>query len=453
MKLFAWQWLAGSSLLLTALLAHSETRPQYGGTLHIATHEMFGSLDCSQIDSLTQANITRLIFETLVTLDNRGDPQPLLAMSWQASPDNRRWRVHLRSGIRFQDGNALTPEMAAASLRVANPFWHVAAEGDAIVIDWNSSAAELLAELALPHNAIADRGNAGVPSGTGPFRVVEWQPGKRLSLEANDDYWGGRPFLDSIEVEMNRNYRDQLTEFQSGRTDLIEVAPSQGQRVPIDRQYVRSSLPMELLALNFSRDARSSDEKLLRQALALSIDRASIGDVLLQGAAQPAGSLLPNWMTGYGFVFPSQTDLAQARHIRNQVQAISTWTLGCEPEDPMLRLVAERVALNAKDAGLSVHVVSGANSDLRLMLVSLQSSDPWAALRHLATNAGLSLPPEQNDSVENLYSAEQSLLTTERIIPLFHLPLEYAVSPRLQKWSLQRDGSLNLSDAWLGNRL
>jgi peptide/nickel transport system substrate-binding protein len=452
MKLFAWRWLAGSSLLLAALVARSEMRPQYGGTLHIATRKTFVSLDCSQIDSLTQANITRLIFETLITLDNRGGPQPLLAVSWQASRDNRRWRVQLRSGVRFQDGAALTPEIAAASLQAANPSWHVSADKDAIVIDRESTEPELLAELALPHNAIADRGNTGASSGTGPFRVTAWQPGKRLSLVANDDYWQGRPFLDSVEVEMNKNYRGQLTQFQSGRADLIEVAPEQEQPFPIDRQNVRSSLPIELLALNFAQDAQPSGEKLLRKALALSIDRASIGNVLLQGAAQPAGSLLPNWMTGYGFVFPSQTDLAQARKIRDQVPSIPTWTLSYDAEDPLLRLVAERVALNAKDAGLSVHLVSGASSDLRLVRVSLQSPDSWSALGHLATYAGLSLPQAQNESVESLYAAEQSLLATERIIPLFHFPVAYAVSPRLQNWCLQEDGSLNLADAWLENR-
>lgn len=57
-----------------------------------------------------------------------------------------------------------------------------------------------------------------------------------------------------------------------------------------------------------------------------------------------------------------------------------------------------------------------------------------------------------NDSVENLYAAEQSLLASERIIPLFHLPVIYAISPALKNWKLQKDGGWNLADAWLESR-
>ena len=53
--------------------------------------------------------------------------------------------------------------------------------------------------------------------------------------------------------------------------------------------------------------------KSLRQALALSVERGSIRSVLLQGAGQPTASVLPNWMSGYGFVFPIDTDLPRAR--------------------------------------------------------------------------------------------------------------------------------------------
>lgn len=452
MRPFAWQWLAGSSLLLAALVASAETRPRYGGTLHIATHATWNSLDPSQIDSFTDANITGMIFETLVTLDERGNPQPLLAVAWQASRDNRRWRLQLRSGVKFQDGTIFTAEIAAASLRAVNPSWQITAEKDVIVIDTDGTMPKLLGELALPRNAIAERVKDGAPSATGPFCVTDRQPGKRLSLAANDSYWGTRPFLDSIEIEMNKNYRDQATEFQSGKADLIEVAPEQEPRLPIERQNLRSSLPVELLALVFSRDAQSSDEKLLRQALAVSIDRASIGNVLLQGAAQPAGSLLPNWMTGYGFIFPSQADPAQARHIRDQVQSIPAWTLSYDAEDSLLRLIAERIALNARDAGLLVHPALAANPDLRLMRISLASSEPWTALEHLNPNADVPLPQAPTDAVEYLYLTEQSLLATERIIPLFHLPVVYAASPKLKGWTIERNGSLNLADAWLENR-
>jgi peptide/nickel transport system substrate-binding protein len=454
MRLSAWRWLAASSLVIAACSAGAETRPQYGGTLHIAMREALSSIDPAQeqTDSSAQANVAKLIFETLITIDEHGHMQGALAISWQASPDNRRWRLRLRPGVRFHDGTVLTPEIAVASLRTANPSWHVTPEGDSLVIEQANPTPELLSELALARNAICIRDAKGTPTGTGPFRVAEWQAGKRLLLTANDDYWGGRPFLDSIEIEMDKSFRDQMMTFQSGKADIIDIAPEQAQRVPIDRDGLRYSLPMELLGLVFTHEVQSSDEKLLRQALALSIDRGSIGSVLLQGAAQPAGSLLPNWMTGYGFVFSNQSDVAQARHLREQVQSVATWTLSYDGGDPLSRLIAERISLNAKDAGLSVRPASTTNPDLQLMRISLDSPDPWIALERLTTVAGLPVPAMQNDSVESLYSAEESLLATERIIPLFHLPVAYAISREVKNSILQKDGSWDLADVWLENR-
>lgn len=453
MKLFAWHSVAASSLVLVTVAAGAETRPQYGGTLHIAMREALRSVDPSQdaIDASAQANVTSLIFETLATIDQPGRAQPALAISWQASPDNRRWRFRLRPGVRFHDGTVLTPEIAATALRSANPTWQVTAEGDSIVIDEARPASELPAELALPRNAIYVRDSKSTPVGTGPFRLLEWQAGKRLLLAANDDYWGGRPFLDSIEIEMDKSFRDQMMAFQSGKADIIDVAPEQAQRSSIDRQTLRYSLPVELLGLVFTREAQSPDEKVLRQALAVSIDRGSIASVLLQGAAQPTGSLLPNWMTGYGFVFSSQSDVARARHLREQVQSVPTWTLS-DDGDPLSRLIAERIALNAKDAGLSIRLASTATPDIQLMRISLDSPDPWIALERLTTIAGLPVPAMQKDSVESLYSEEQSLLATERIIPLFHLPVVYAISREVKNSTLQRNGTWNFADVWLENR-
>ena len=204
------------------------------------------------------------------------------------------------------------------------------------------------------------------------------------------------------------------------------------------------------MALVFTRDAASPDEKLLRQALALSVERGSIRSVLLQGAGQPAASILPNWMTGYGFVFPTDADLPRARQAREQVRSIPTWTLGYDGADPLARFFAERIALNAKDAGLVLQPTSAASADVRLVRVPLESPDPWVALADVANLAGLPLAKKQG-GVEDLYADEVALLATQRLIPLFHLPVSYASTSSLKNWALRPDGSLTLADAWLGN--
>jgi MarR-like DNA-binding transcriptional regulator SgrR of sgrS sRNA len=57
----------------------------------------------------------------------------------------------------------------------------------------------------------------------------------------------------------------------------------------------------------------------------------------------------------------------------------------------------------------------------------------------------------KGESVEDLYAAEQSLLATQRLIPLFHLPVSYAAVPSLKNWTAHSDGIWALADAWLGS--
>ena len=444
--------------MVAGLAAGAETRPQYGGVLHVAMRATPASLDPAdvsqnvsqdgaQADSFARRSLTMLMFDTLVTVDDNERVQPSLATAWQGVPGSQRWQFRMRRGVKFHDGTPLTAETAAASLRAANPSWNVVADADSVVIE--SSDANLLAELALTRNAIVKRSTDN-KSGTGPFQVVDWQPGRKLSLTAWEDCWRGRPFLDAIEIEMGKSFRDQMTALELGKADLVEVAPEQARRVSQDRRRLASSSPVELLALLFTRDVASADEKLLREALALSVERGSIRSVLLQGAGQATGGILPSWMSGYGFVFPVDADLPRARQEREQVGSRPVWTLGYDGSDPLARLLAERIALNAKDAGLVLQPAATATAELRLVRIPLPAPDPWIALAGVANFAGL--PTAKNhDGVEDLYASEVGMLGTLRLIPLFHLPVSYASATRLKTWALRPDGSFSLADAWLAS--
>jgi len=194
MRLFAFHWVVLSSLLWTQF-AHSETRPRYGGTLRVMNHAAPATLDPADTrvpDSFAQRSITSLIFDTLVVLDDSERPKPGLADSWQATRGNQRWQFRLRQAVKFHDGMPLTSEIVAGSLRFANPSWSVRADGDLVVIDCAEPKPELPAELALSRNAIVKRDSNRV-NGTGPFHIVDWQPGKKLDLAAEEDCWRGRP--------------------------------------------------------------------------------------------------------------------------------------------------------------------------------------------------------------------------------------------------------------------
>ncbi len=462
MKRFAWQWVVISSLVAGAAtagttVAGAETRPQYGGTLRVSMHGAPASLDpadSTQADSFARRNLTFLMFETLVTADAGGRLHPGLASSWQASSgptlENQRWQFQLRRQVKFHDGTALTAELVAASLRVANPTWKIASEADSVVIELETADPELPAALALPRNSIVKRTADGKLSGTGPFHIRDWQPGKKLVLAAEEDYRKGRPYLDAIEIEMGRSFHDQLIALELGRTDLVEVAAEQSHRITMEGRPIAASEPVELIALLFAHDAQTPAEKSLRDALALSVDRGSIRSVLLQGAGQSAGSILPDWMTGYGFVFPADADLARARHEREEVKVAPAWTIAYDAEDSISHLLAERIALNARDGGLTLQPTTAGTADLRVARIPLVARDPWIALREVAAAAGQVRPAAEGGSVEELYAAEQAILATQRIIPLLHLPVTYAASASLRDWKPSVDGSWNLADVWLG---
>jgi peptide/nickel transport system substrate-binding protein len=469
MKYFGWQWLAASSIVLAAVsslisvsVAGAETRPQYGGTLRVAMREAPESLDpCAgagelQVDSLARWNLIRLIFETLVTVDDRGRIHPGLAVDWQAAIGNQRWRFRLRPGVKFHDGSTLTAEIAASALRTANPSWKVFGDGDSVVVELNRGDGELPAELALPHNSIVKRESGGKLSGTGAFHIEDWQLGKQLTLRAEENYWRGRAFVGTIEVEMGRNGHDQLVELELGKADLVEVAPEQEHRVTAEGRRVSSSQPVELVALVFSGDAQTADERLLRSALAHSLQRGSMRSAVLQGAGEASGSILPNWMSGYGFAFPVDADSKMARHEREQVGAAASWTVRYDANDSVARLLAERIALNARDAGIGVQPAAGniyqqtLRQELRLVRLPLASADPWIALANVAKTLGMAMPKEDGDAAENLYLAEQALLAGQRVIPMFHLPAEWAASAVLKAWTPGADGSWRLDEVWVG---
>jgi peptide/nickel transport system substrate-binding protein len=446
MKHRGYRLLAAASLLVAAI-APAATRPHYGGTLHVCLHAAPTSMDPNQANWAGSGNLFRLVFDTLVTLDDQGRPQPALAISWQAESGNQRLQFSLRRGVTFHDGTALTPEIVASSLRATNPTWKVFSADDAVTIERDSADPDLPAELALPRNSILKRENGKI-AGTGPFVIAQWDTGKKLVVTARDDYWGGRPFLDSIEIEMGKNFREQMVAFDLGKAQVVEVAPEQLRRATTEGRRIETSAPNELVALVFNRDPQSAADSKERDALSLSIDRRLLNSVVLQNGGEATGSLLPNWMTGYGFLFPVEINLTRAQQERAEIPETNVWKLGFDVNDPIARVLAERIVLNARDAGLRLQLASGV-SDVRLVRVPLASLDAQVALPELTASLGVPQVKINGDSVDNLYAAENTLLKSQRVIPLLHLRTACAVSKTVRNWVQTRDGNWRLPEVWL----
>ena len=176
---------------------------------------------------------------------------------------------------------------------------------------------------------------------------------------------------------------------------------------------------------------------------------SAINNVVLQSGGVPTGALLPNWATGYAFAFPAGGNLEIARQERTQARRVPSWTLGYDASDPIFRIVAERILLNARDVGITLQLASSGATDVRLMRIPLPSEDPYVALTQLSKALQLPGPRFRNSSVSALYSAEETLLQTHSVIPLLHLRSALAVRGNVRDLSILPGGELSLDNAWL----
>jgi peptide/nickel transport system substrate-binding protein len=454
--------------MIALMNATAETRPHYGGTLRVMMQSAPNTLDLpanpTTADYWDIARALSLIADTLVKLDVQARPQPALAVAWQSDPSARQWQFTLRRGVKFHDGSAASPAAIAQILGALHPSWNVRTSADSVSIDSETAMPSLLAELALPRNLLLKRSaNANengnrFPIGTGPFLVAEWQPAKRLKLAANEEIWAGRPFVDAVEIEFGKSLRDQAIALELDKTDMIESAPQAATGSQGHGTSASLSLPVELLALVFSANSKAQDVR-LREALALAVERKPIQSVLLKGAGEAAASILPNWMTGYSAVFSAQANPQRARTLLagSRQPALN---LSYDPRDPQAQLIAERIALNAREVGIAVQVSLSGAEDIRLVRAVLPSPDPATSLGEAARQLGLpqpAFPTPRGNSLDDLYQAERSLLDGYAVIPLFHLPVASAASARVRDWEPDQLGDWSgarssIANVWLNDR-
>jgi peptide/nickel transport system substrate-binding protein len=448
-------WLAGSG--------HAATRPHYGGTLRIQLRAPLASLDpaetvASSAGQSAQEHIAALIFDPLVRLDEKGAAQPALALTWQHAPDFKSWQFTLRSYIKFHDGTPFNAAKAVESLlKIADPHWRVRAEGnDSLVFESDSPLPNLPAELAQMRYAIA-HGSGNTISGTGPFRVTSWQPGKQLALKANDDYWDARPYVDSIEIALGRSLHDQMVDLELGRADVIEIGPEQARNAAQEGKRVAASSPNEVFALVFNQEKALVRDERLRESIACALDRVAINNVLLQKQGEPSGALLPQWISGYAFLFPAAHNLERALQLRGEIMVPATLVLEYDFSDPLARTVAERVAVNARDARINMQALGenlsarGGSVDLQLVRVRFASQDAPTALSNVAAALSPAGVPEARaaSTAAEVYRAESVMLNGYQIIPIAQVPEVWGLSGRVKNWMQPRAGGWSAADAWL----
>jgi ABC-type transport system substrate-binding protein len=368
---------------------------------------------------------------------------------------------------------SLDPDAAAATPEEAAAQWQI----DSLIYDHRD----------------ADGAFAGA-AGSGPFRVTTFDAGKRAMLTANEDFREGRPFVDSIEISMGRAAHERLVDVELNKTDLVEIPPQDARRASEQGVRVSASQPDELLALIFvggnvkadpvgkvtsqaNEQARGATaQQVMGQALSLAIDRVAIVNFILQKTGEAAGGLLPQWSSGTAFLFPaaapSAADLEHAKELWKQIAPSGALVLGYDSADPLEQSVAERIAVNAKEAGMAVRALAmpGAGAgisrgaagrathvDVELVRWRMSSPLPGVALKDFLTRLyseflasfGAAAFPEIT-SPEDIYKQQRAALNTYPVVPLVWLPQVYGLSARVRDWKAPGPGeNWPLPDVWL----
>jgi hypothetical protein len=286
----------------------------------------------------------------------------------------------------------------------------------------------------------------GMPDLAPAFSITRWEAGRRAAFAADENAPGGRPFLDAVEVELARPPRDQAIDLDVGKAEMVEIPPSEARRQPAGRRTWVSQ-PVRVVLLDFG--ARVDDPR-VREALALAVDRTAIFNVLLQRQGEISGALLPQWLSGYAFLFNAASDAARARALAASVPAQAR-SLSIGVEDPALRPIAERIALNARDAGLAVSWSRRPAWPMRACWkCASPSADPAHALAAMASRARPPGAAARTDSPDALYNAERALLDGFRVVPLFHLTDVYGVAARVKGApGISPLGEWRMENVWL----
>lgn len=458
-----------SAVLLISVTAAPSTRPHYGGTVRVLMQHKIASIDplVENDYGADRDRLSRLVFETLTAIDEQGHVRPRLASSWQAQ-GQRAWQFQLRLA-EFQDGTTITSSAVVASLKTSNPDWKITVVNrQAFTIETPVPAPHLPELLSLEKFAIIKRAADNSLTGSGPYKLTQWQPGEHAVFSANEDYWGGRPYPDSIEVQMGASLRDHLLERNLGRDHAAELSIDQVHALEQTSQNVQLSRPAELLVIEFlqsdhdSRGRKPVDPR-IREALSYALNRNAISNVLLQRKAAPAGALLPQWLTGYEFMFSATPDPDQAHRLRMEAGSVPAINLAYDFSDPVAKMVAERIAVDAREAGITVqpyadpHVNTRSGraaltADAVLLRLPLESCDPVTALAALADH--LDLPSDASSAVlsagrrDDLFAAESKALADHRILPVAHVSQALWLNGNVHNWQQLPDGEWGLEQMW-----
>lgn len=288
-------------------------------------------------DSSNRLGILFSIYEALVKLDDEGNFQPSLAESWEVEEDARSWTFHLRPGVVFHNGEALTASDVIATLgRVLDPAIGGSFGTQGVYISYLGSAEiealdaatlrivtqnpmadllDLLVAMPISPASALDR----LPDeyvGSGPYKLAE-QSGSKLVLVAHSEYWGTAPRYGKITWLAESDSEKRVDAVLNGEADIASGIGIQG-RDRIEEEGGGSIREWDSgLAIIFMINAFEGPgrDRRVRQALNYALDVDEIISEIKNGAAKPLNGYLTPHHFGYNPetpVYPYDPDKARS---------------------------------------------------------------------------------------------------------------------------------------------
>ncbi|MBW3580375.1 MAG: ABC transporter substrate-binding protein [Actinobacteria bacterium] len=309
----------------------SAGEPRFGGTLVVGTNADPGPLNPGITTSVPTHVVTGPMFNGLVGIDQELQPTPDLATSWEISPDGLTTTFRLAQDVRWHDGQpfssadvkftfeqillpfsartkaALTPVLAGidapddttVTFRFSRPYPAFLALIDKV------NAPILPRHLYEGTDPMTNPVNQR-PVGTGAFKFASATPGNEYRMVRNDDYFGeDGPYLDEIVVRVIPEQASLAAAFEAGEVDYLPLPPE----AEVDRLaeldgVVATDAGREAFAsvtfLVFNLERPALQDRRVREAIALAVDKQFIIDAVLDGNGIPTtGPISPDLVTFY----------------------------------------------------------------------------------------------------------------------------------------------------------
>lgn len=198
------------------------------------------------------------------------------------------------------------------------------------------------------------------PVGTGPFRFVDWVPNERITLDANPDYWDGKPAIDRLIFKVVPDSSTRLIQLQTGQIQALDgIDPNSLSIIKADKHLTLLTAPgLNVCYLAFNCQKPPLNSKMVRRFIAAAIHKKDIIDDVYRGAAIVAKNPLPPFIAGYNNAIPEQPPRAidqwlpvLKRPIRLEVMT------NPRPYLPNPLRAAEMIKADLAKAGIPVEIV------------------------------------------------------------------------------------------------